>query len=78
MTKKQKWVLEYLKGVVCASEHELAKYYASGGTSKPSQQEAFNMHTTLDTLIERGLVKMARNPTSGFRYYSLTPQEERR
>jgi len=69
LTSKQKWVLKYLKNVTCASEHELAKNYE--GFGKPTRYGSFNMHTTLDTLIKRCLVLMERNPTSGFRYYSL-------
>ena len=69
LTPKQNWVLEYLKEVTCASEHELAKNYE--GLKKPTQDGAFNMAKTLESLIQRGLVVMERNPISRFRYYSL-------
>jgi hypothetical protein len=69
LTPKQQWILNYLKGVTCASEYELAKKYTH--YLKPTQWDAFNMHTTLVTLMNRLLVCMERNPTTGFRYYSL-------
>jgi len=75
LTSKQAWVLRYLGDVTCASEHELAKTY-TGGQSKPSRWDAFNMQLTLETLIKRSLVHMERNPVSRFRYYSLV--QERR
>lgn len=69
LTSKQNWILEYLKNVTCASKYELAKNYT--GLHKPTRNDTFNMHTTLESLIKRCLVLMVRNPTSGFRYYSI-------
>ena len=73
MTKKQKWVLNYLKDITCASEHELAKHWSeiTKGYLKPTQYDAFNMHVTLDTLIKVGLVHMEKDPFRGYKYYSL-------
>ena len=73
MTKKQKWVLNYLKDITCASEHELAKHWSeiTKGYLKPTQYDAFNMHLTLERLISRDLVHMERNKVSSYRYYSL-------
>lgn len=73
LTFKQEWVLGYLKIVTCASEHKLAKEWAklTRSSNKPTMWDSFNMHQTLLSLIKRCLVLMERNPTSGFRYYSL-------